>query len=140
MQKYRGFTLIELMIVVLIIGVVSAIAFPQYTKFVRESRKTDAQADMQELASFMERQFTVNNGYYSSGTTKLKDADLPFVSSSRGGGSDYYKYKLTGVGATAYTITATTVGDQASYKGCGTGDPDMTLDETGAVTPTVCWK
>lgn len=64
-RRQMGFTLIELMIVVLIIGVLAAIAYPAYQGHVAKSRRAAAQACMQEGAQFMERYYTTNLKYTS---------------------------------------------------------------------------
>ena len=65
-QRYPhqiGFTLIELMITVAIIGILSAIAYPSYESYVRKSRRVDAKNALLDLASRQERYFSVNNKY-----------------------------------------------------------------------------
>ena len=54
-KQNKGFTLIELMIVVAIIGILAAIAYPSYQEYVRRTKRTDAQADMMELANRLQR-------------------------------------------------------------------------------------
>lgn len=59
----KGFTLIELMIVVAVIAILAAIALPSYQEHVRKSRRAQAKADLVELAQFLERRHTVDNHY-----------------------------------------------------------------------------
>ncbi|PHV11430.1 type IV pilin protein [Chitinimonas sp. BJB300] len=66
----NGFTLIELMIVVAIIGVLAAIAIPQYQSYIIRSRKVAAQADLTTYAQALERYYTTNQTY-AIGTTKV---------------------------------------------------------------------
>ena len=69
-RQQQGFSLIEVMIVVAIIGLLSAVAYPSYSKYVVSSKRTDAQRAMVEYAQSMERYFTAN-GFYTAtkGTT-----------------------------------------------------------------------
>jgi len=121
-----GFTLIELMIVVAIIAIITAVAYPSYQDQVRKARRSTAQGDLIELASFMERYFTENNTYVG--------AALPFAQSPKSGTS-YYTLTGTNLTTTTYTLTATPGGAQAADS-CGT----MTLVQTGAKTPAAnCW-
>lgn len=66
----RGFTLIEVMIVVAVVAVLAAIAYPSYDEQVRRSRRADAQTALLELSQHMERYFTAKGTY--------EDAELPF--------------------------------------------------------------
>ncbi len=59
----RGFTLIELMITVMIIGILSAIAIPQYQQYVTKARRAEAKAGLARVQGALERYFTVNNTY-----------------------------------------------------------------------------
>lgn len=61
--KQKGFTLIELMVVVAVVGVLGAIALPMYNESVRKSRRTAVKAQLQEIAQNMERWFTLRNTY-----------------------------------------------------------------------------
>ena len=114
-----GFTLIELMIVVAIVGILSAIAYPSYQQHVRSSRRADAQAALSELAQFMERRFTETNSYAAAGP-------LPFTQSPRDG-TAVYNLTLPAVAANTFTLQAAPIAG-----GPQVGDGNMQLAETGA--------
>lgn len=115
-----GFTLIELMITVAIIAIIAAIAYPSYQEQVQQTRRANAQADLLELASYMERLYTQNFSY--------ADADLPFDESPKQGNSKFYDLTVNS-DANSYTLTATPKGGQTNDR-CG----DMTLDEVNERT------
>lgn len=125
-----GFTLVELMITVAIIAIIVAIAYPSYQEQVRETRRSNAQADLLELSSYMERYYT-ERFTYAGATT----ATLPFDESPKQGNPKFYDLDLQNVGANAYTLRAIPKGGQAGDR-CGT----MTLNEVGQRTPANdCW-
>ena len=80
MQR-RGFTLIEMVIVVAIAGILAAIAFPSYQNSVRKTRRTNAEADLVQLSQFMERIYTENGSYMRGGASPA----LPFTVSPQDG-------------------------------------------------------
>ena len=123
----KGFTLIELMITVAIIAIIAAIAYPSYLEQVRETRRSNAQADLLELVSFMERYYGENFSYAG--------ANLPFINSPKQGNSFYNLSFTAAPSATAYTIQAVPTGGQAADR-CGT----MTINHNNQRTPANdCW-
>ena len=135
-HKRQGFTLIEMLIVVAIIGVIAAIAYPSYQEHVRKSRRADARGVLTEAAQFMERRYTENLA------TGYAGAALPttLTQSPKGGGAAYYNISLQGTPTrTAYTLRAVPSGVQTK-DGCGT----LTLTNAGvkgsAKTVDECWR
>lgn len=113
-----GFTLIELMIVVAVVGILAAVAYPSYSDSVRKGRRGQAKADLMELAQLAERHRTVNNTY--AGFV------LPFAQTPREGGTTHYLLTLDTASVDALQLKATAKGDQAKDK-CG----DLSLNQAG---------
>lgn len=130
-KQASGFTLIELMIVVAIIGILASIAYPAYQQYILRANRAEAQAILTETAQFMERYFTTNGTY--------KDGAILSAVSPKGASGSAIKYDISfsvTPSATAFTLQAAPAGAQASDS-CGT----LTLSNTGAQTPTTagCW-
>ncbi len=129
----KGFTLLELMVVVAIIGILAAIAIPQYSQYIIKAGRSTGKADMSYLAQLMERRFT-ERGFY---TTARGDNTCPAISaaglaasavahSPRDGAAASARYTLTLEACTdsSYRLRATPTGKQV-------GDGALVLDSTG---------
>jgi type IV pilus assembly protein PilE len=144
----KGFTLIELMITVAVIGVLSAIAIPSYNDYINRGRRADAQVQLQAAQLWMERFYGQNYRYdEDTSGTAVSFANQPFANSPQTGqGPTAYTLSLTAVARNSYTLTATrsSSGRMAS-DGCG----NFTLTNAGlkglasqATGKTVadCWR
>ncbi len=131
-----GFTLIELMIAVAIVGILSAIAYPSYTSYVQRAARGEAKGELTELSQFMERTYTENGTYTPGGINPA----LPYIQSPKTGTAKY-AMSISASGTNTYTLQAHPVGTMA-------GDPcgDLTLDNTGAKVASgglgsiFCWS
>ena len=134
-KDVRGFTLIEVMIVVAIIGIIAAIAVPSYQSYVENSRRNIAKSDLVELAHWMERRYSENFDYRDDGN----DPSLPFTMSPRdnAAGKQFYDISFDGtVGRGSFVLQAEPVHGQ-SGDDCGI----LTLDDQGnkGAAEDDCW-
>ncbi|MBS0292418.1 MAG: type IV pilin protein [Proteobacteria bacterium] len=118
-QHARGFTLIELMIVVAVVGILSAIAYPSYTEYVRRGHRAEARAGLLQAAQWLERAATATGTYPA--LASFPDA-LTKVPNNRYD----IDYAPTGTPVASFTLTATPKGAQTGDK-CG----NYTLSNTG---------
>jgi type IV pilus assembly protein PilE len=123
LRRSLGFTLIELMITVAIVGILAAIAYPNYTDYVERSSRRDAVAVMLEAQQFAERYFTENRTYVN--------IVLPpsLGSSPRDSSTPRYNILLTGVTASTYVVNANFVTAYTPRR-CG----NLTVNQVGART------
>jgi type IV pilus assembly protein PilE len=125
-----GFTLIELMIVVLIVAILASIAVPSYQAYVVRANRTAAKSCMLEFAQSLERFYTTNMTYVGAVPTS--------GCTSEGGLNNNYTITVATPTQLTYTITATPINGQLSRDTtCAT----LTLDQAGTRTPTTasCW-
>lgn len=128
MKVQQGFTLIELMVVVAIIGIIAAVAYPSYGRYVMEARRSDAHTALLNMADRQERFYLQNNTYSAN------IADL--ITGAPVSPENYYTLSVSNVSASTYTLTATPVGAQLSDAACN----PIELTHAGQKTPALCWQ
>lgn len=134
-RHIRGFTLIELMIVVAIVGILSAIAYPSYAEYVRRGHRAEARAGLLQAQQWLERAATATGTYPLTAAFPAALKKVP---------SDRYDITLASADGRTYTLTATRKGSQATDR-CG----EYTLNQagvrgasplTGGTTLAECWN
>ena len=122
----RGFTLIELMIVVAIVAILASIAYPSYVSYIARSSRAEVKSALLEDVQFLERNFTVSNKYdEDSAGNAIATIDLPAQQTPTEGQAKYV-ITLSAVGTTTFTLTATPAGSMAT-DGCGA----FTINQAG---------
>lgn len=138
-MKRNGFTLIELMITVAIVGILAAVALPSYTSYIARGKITDAVSVLSDYRVRMEQYFQDNRNYGAAGA----GIACPVAALA----SKYATYTCTIVGtpSTSYTVTAASIGGSL---GNATGDYTFAINETntkstskfkGASVDKSCW-
>lgn len=126
----RGFTLIELMIVVAIVAILAAIAYPSYQEHVRKTRRAQARVDLTETVQLLERYYSARNSYAGFNSSNLRNSQANFYTISFAESPNAIKFE----------IEAEPIGAQSSDK-CGT----LTINSAGkkgqidGMTTALCW-
>jgi type IV pilus assembly protein PilE len=143
--KQNGFTLIELMITVAIIGILTSVGYPSYQNHIKKAKRSEAQAALVSMATAMEQWRVENNNDYT-GVTVGTNATAIFTDRvpTDGSGTQSYTLSIPAVtlAATSYVLKAVPFGTQVDDD-CG----DLTLDSTGVKGATKsgiavvnCWE
>jgi type IV pilus assembly protein PilE len=132
--KEKGFTLIELMIVITIIAIIAGIAIPSYNSSVIKARRSDAQQLLLDTAN-REAQYLLDARQYTNNFTNLGITKEGWSCSGTSCTGDFYTVAVSVDNTAApptFTITATATGDQLT-------DGNLTLNHLGAKTPSDKW-
>ena len=129
MARSRGFTLIELMIVVAVIGILTVIALPSYMRYGYRARRVDGQQLLLTIANAEERYYSVNNQYTTNGTL------IGFSTTTPASNDGYYTATISpapgSTSAQTYLATAAPQGSQLK-DACGS----LSIDNTGNKLPS----
>jgi type IV pilus assembly protein PilE len=138
-KKQSGFTLIEMMIAVAIVGIIAAIALPSYQASVRKSNRAEAKTELMDVAQRLQRCYTLYASFNNASCGVYGTVSTAPGYITRGG--QYYKITI-GVPnagdppATNYRLTATA---DKTPQTLDIGCLELTLDHTGAKAPAACW-
>ena len=142
--RQSGFTLIEMMIVVAIIGILAAIAYPSFTKYIREARRAEAQADMLKMQIGIEKWRANRASYRSDATSSAAGTAITNTPANAGfnGANAYYTYTIPDTTGSTYTITATAIvgKSQANDVAGSTSCTPLRITQSSVKTPAGCWK
>lgn len=122
-SKIQGFSLIELMIAVAVIGILTGVALPSYTAYIQRANRTDAKNALMALAQRLEQNYTISGQYdQTQDGNAINDAMISTWGLNQSPSSGAAKYNISfrsnSLGDTTYTIQATPVGSQSSDS-CG---------------------
>lgn len=122
----KGFTLVELMVVIAIVAILVALALPSYTRYIRKANRGEAQQLLLNWSNNQEIWRAAHTTYAGSG-----DIAVPT--------HDKYNFSVTGTSATAFILTADPTGDQAKDEERTVPCDPLTLDQSNGKNPPECW-
>jgi type IV pilus assembly protein PilE len=143
-KSSHGFTLIELMITVAIVGILASIAYPSYTSYVAKANRADAKAQLLKAAQYMQRFYSANDRYDQDRAGNSISSQMP-ASIQRAPESGTQIYSLTmATTVSAYTLSMVPLSTSSmATDGCGSlvlkADGGKSVTGSG-MTSANCWK
>ena len=134
MKSTNGFTLIELMIVFIIVGILMGIALPSYRDYVLRSHRTEAHSSLVDIAARQKR-FVAQRNAYTGLISPANELNMGTTTTPEGHYTLGVEACDNGTLATCYLITATATGSQVNDTGCTA----ITYDSAGTKGPAACW-
>lgn len=130
-MKQRGITLIEMMIVIAILGILVAVAYPSYSRHVQRSNRSEGMNELVRIAN-MQEQFFADSRRYAADLTELGFPGAVFTTEN-----GLYQIRVSAAAARTFTLTAVAQGVQATDV-CAT----MSINQAGAKTASAqdCWR
>ncbi|NQY87314.1 MAG: type IV pilin protein [Colwellia sp.] len=129
-QLNHGFSLIELLITVAIIGILAGVAYPSYTDYVIRSNRTEAQRELMRFANLQEQVF-VDTRSYAADMKGLGKSSVKIYTASKN-----YRIMVSAQSTTRFTLKAVAKNNQVNDTGC----TNLKINELGVKTPTACWE
>jgi type IV pilus assembly protein PilE len=126
--KQRGYTLLELMIVVAVIGILASIALPNYQEYLKKARRSAAQSHLMDIAQ-RQQQYLIDSRSYATSFSDL-NVETPVDVST------YYTVEITATDGPPPSFTITAKPKSGTPQA---GDADLAIDNTGAKTPADKW-
>lgn len=141
MRQQSGFTLIEIMIVVAIIGILAAIAVPSYTDYVRRAKIAEATSTLSEMRTKMEQYFQDHRTYNNTAALPCGAAGTSIAAAPPAGQLKYFTISCSDLGNDTYTVIATGTGTMSDFRySVNQANTRQTLGlPTGWTTSSTCW-
>ncbi|WP_019615584.1 type IV pilin protein [Psychromonas ossibalaenae] len=135
-MKKNGFTLIELLVTIAIVGILVGVAYPSYVSYVQDTRRSEAQAALIDLANRQEMYYLDHHQYAEDLTDLDKDAD-PFITKN-----GYYSIETSSAVKTTvdFTLTATAINQQAADTDCLKMTITHELNKGATNDNSFCWN